>query len=321
MRINSYSLHLSSAYESAQSSLTRVTQKGEMIHTLSQNLDEQKLSLAAQGMVQTLEGGIDVALSTSLFYKERYTVERLVHQSAIDPLVLNLHGSLADVEMGKTFFFDLNNDGKKEAMALLKEGNGFLALDANANGIIDNGSELFGTKSGDGFADLAVYDEDKNGVIDENDVVFTKLRIWQKSALNDELISLSSAHVGALLLDNVASLFHYQEEGLKHASVQKSGVALFEDGRAGWMSHVDFYVNEEVTSRETPQNMPAPVSFPLQKTSSTTSNTHEALIGMLEKRLHILETKLSKTHHKEQKQALHLQILTLSQQIALLEIG
>lgn len=42
-----------------------------------------------------------------------------------------------------------------------------LSLDQNGNGEIDNGTELFGTKSGDGFADLARYDLDYNGWIDE----------------------------------------------------------------------------------------------------------------------------------------------------------
>ncbi len=39
---------------------------------------------------------------------------------------------------------------------------------------INDGSELFGTSSGDGFKDLATYDEDENGWIDENDSIFSK---------------------------------------------------------------------------------------------------------------------------------------------------
>lgn len=56
-------------------------------------------------------------------------------------------------------------------------GSGFLALDRNQNGVVDDGSELFGTQSGDGFAHLALYDQDSNGWIDANDPVFDKLRI------------------------------------------------------------------------------------------------------------------------------------------------
>ena len=55
---------------------------------------------------------------------------------------------------------------------MLGSGSGFLALDKNGNGKIDDGSELFGTKSGDGFADLAEYDSDGNGWIDEKGRVY-----------------------------------------------------------------------------------------------------------------------------------------------------
>jgi len=325
MHVNAYSLSFTSAYESSQNTLTRVTQKGEMVHTLSSNHDIQHLSLSAQATVQTQHESVDIALSSSLFHEERYTLESLVHQSAIDPLVINLQGELPSVEDVKTFSFDLNNDGKKEAIALLKSGNGFLALDANENGKIDNGSELFGTSSGNGFADLAQYDDDKNGVIDENDAVFDQLQIWQKSALDEGLISLKQARVGALLLENVSSLFEYKHEGIMNAGLRNSGLALFDDGRASWVSHIDFYVTQDETL-STPQSKrelssPTPRNFSLPQTHTTAANTHEALVEMLEKRLHMLESKLSKTHNKEQKQALNLQILTLSQQIAILEIG
>ena len=121
----------------------------------------------------------------------------------------------------------MNSDGKKEMISLLGSGNGFLAIDKNNNGIIDDGSELFGTKSGDGFADLALFDDDRNGVIDENDSVFEKLLVWHKSALDEGILTLKQARVGALLLDNVASMFHYKNEGESNEKKKKSGVVLF----------------------------------------------------------------------------------------------
>mgnify|MGYP000465316364 CR=1 FL=1 len=52
---------------------------------------------------------------------------------------------------------------------MLQGGSGYLALNKNGDGVINDGSELFGTASGDGFYDLSMYDEDGNGWIDEND--------------------------------------------------------------------------------------------------------------------------------------------------------
>ena len=76
----------------------------------------------------------------------------------------------------QTFYFDLDADGEEEEISMLK-GSGYLALDKNEDGIINDGSELFGTGNGDGFADLARYDEDGNGWIDENDSILSLIHI------------------------------------------------------------------------------------------------------------------------------------------------
>lgn len=96
-----------------------------------------------------------------------------------DPLMINLDANIGSVSDQK-FFFDLDSDGKEEQISFAGKGSGFLALDKNGDGKINDGSELFGTSSGDGFKDLAEYDEDKNGWIDENDSIFSKLKVWTK---------------------------------------------------------------------------------------------------------------------------------------------
>lgn len=71
--------------------------------------------------------------------------------------------------------------------SFLKEENiYFLAVDKNENRIVDNGSELLGDVNGfeDGFLNLAIYDENKDKVIDEKDAVFKKLILWKDSNHN-----------------------------------------------------------------------------------------------------------------------------------------
>ena len=117
-----------------------------------------------------------------------------------------------------------------------------MALDKNEDGKIGDGSELFGTKSGDGFKDLAEYDEDKNGWIDENDSVYNKLKVWTKdSEGNDKLLNLKEADVGAIYLGNVNTEFNYKYmAGETDAVLRKTGIYLKEStGAAGTVAHVD----------------------------------------------------------------------------------
>lgn len=65
----------------------------------------------------------------------------------------------------------------------------WLVLDRNGDGLINDGSEMFGNAtpqpqpadgtSRNGFLALAQYDDDRNGSIDEHDQIFSELRLWQ----------------------------------------------------------------------------------------------------------------------------------------------
>src|SRR5690606_22817344 len=135
-------------------------------------------------------------------YTESVSVSvRAGDQRLKDPLVLDFGGpaaALSDVR----FDFDLDGDGRKEQLPLLR-GSGFLAFDRNANGRIDDGRELFGPASGDGFAELAQLD-DGNGWIDEADAAWSQLRLWSPDADGKgRLQTLNEAGVGAFYLGRV----------------------------------------------------------------------------------------------------------------------
>ena len=103
---------------------------------------------------------------------------------------------------------------------------------------------MFGVKSGDGFKDLAEYDTDGNGWIDENDEVFDKLKVWSKTEDGkDELKSLKESGVGAIFLGAENTEFTIEgEDGVLDGKVRKTGIFLKEDGTAGTIQHVDLAI-------------------------------------------------------------------------------
>ncbi len=200
----------------------------------------------AKGVVNTKDGrqidfGIDISMSRSFEQYVRETgVCETLNARLTDPLVINLDNCAADISDQK-FLFDIDADGDMDNISMLGKGSGFLALDQNEDGIINDGSELFGTKTGDGFADLSKYDSDGNGWIDEADEVFDKLSIM---CFNEDgstsLYKLKDKDVGAIYLGSKDTEFSVtNQENILNAKVRKTGLFLYESGAAGSIQHVD----------------------------------------------------------------------------------
>ena len=197
------------------------------------------------GVAKTADGreiNFGVTLEMSSAFCAQYNSMSQEDYVVTDPLVINLDTNVASVTEQK-FMFDLDADGTQDEISFVGKGSGFLTLDKNQDGIINDGSELFGTANGDGFADLAAYDSDKNGWIDENDNIFRQLQIWTKDEEgNDKLYSLKEAGVGALYLGNADTEFTLRsnENMLKtNGIIRKTGIYLKENGEVSTLQHVD----------------------------------------------------------------------------------
>jgi hypothetical protein len=138
-----------------------------------------------------------------------------------DPMILDLDGDGLDLTSSADGVdFDMNGDGAGERVAWTAAGSddAWLVLDRNANGVIDDGTELFGnitdqpqSDSPHGFVALAVFDGaavggNGNDLIDAGDAVWSRLRLWTDADHNGkaesaELQPLSAAGVTALELD------------------------------------------------------------------------------------------------------------------------
>lgn len=211
--------------------------------------EEEVTAFSSTGFVKTADGreiafNVNVEMSRSFEqYIEKNTSEEVVLQ---DPLVINLDSAPANIS-DQTFFFDLDADGEKEEISQLGKGSGFLALDKNGDGVINDGSELFGAMTGNGFEELAKYDDDGNGWIDEADAIYSKLKVWTKDENGkDVLLSLKEADLGAIYLNNVSTEFSVNdtETNQRNAQVRNTGVYLKESGGAGSIQQIDFAVRK-----------------------------------------------------------------------------
>jgi hypothetical protein len=157
------------------------------------------------------------------------------------PIVVDVSGNgveLTDAEHG--VLFDIAATGTPKHLAWTEPGSddAWLALDRNANGRIDNGSELFGNFTPqpippaglerNGFLALAEYDKTINGGNDDGfitnqDSVFALLRLWQDANHNgisepSELkaltaVGLTSIELGykeSRKLDDYGNSFRYR---------------------------------------------------------------------------------------------------------------
>jgi hypothetical protein len=150
------------------------------------------LRITDAGDAQVTNGNLDVAINDR------------THYNLVSPIAIDLNGDgikTVGIEQGVTF--DMLNSGQKVTTGWISGDDGLLAIDHNGNGKIDSRHELFGGSVGDGFAKLASFDSNKDGVVDGKDNNFSSLKIWQDVNVNgitdaSELMSLATAGIGSV---------------------------------------------------------------------------------------------------------------------------
>lgn len=219
----------------AQARQMRAAPQLMLVHTR----EEESCSFSASGNICLADGstrqfevGYELARSeesTTLSYGT----------GLMDPLVLDFDaptGALGPHSVN----FDLDADGRTERMRMPDASAALLFHDRNGNGVADDGSELFGPTSGNGFAELARLDDDGNRWIDAADAAWADLRLWSIDADGTERVrTLAEAGIGALATAWEDTPYTIKENGKVLGQVRGSSVWLGEESGAGIVRQID----------------------------------------------------------------------------------
>lgn len=174
-------------------------------------------------------------------------------QRKTSPLVIDLgFNGIETIAVNRGIYFDLDNNGFAENTAWVRYTDGLLALDLNNNGLIDNGSELFGNhfvlkngnKASNGFEALKEFDDDGNLMIDQFDEVWERLKIWQDLnrdgiTQENELKNLNQTDIQSINLDYLEKE-DIDQNGNDH---RQQSTVQWNNGKTGDISDVWFNVN------------------------------------------------------------------------------
>lgn len=215
-----------------------------LIYSRSETLVEKsRVTFSAQGIVKTADGreislDLNFNIDQEIYQHSSFNL-RAGDALVKDPLVINFAGDVASFS-NKTMDFDIDFDGDLDTIQMLSANNGYLALDKNQNGTIDDGRELFGPQTDEGYEELAQYDEDKNGWIDENDSIFDHLKIWyHEEDGSSRLAALTDKNVGAIYLGSASTKMSLYSSAGFAGELRKSGLVLLENGESRIMQELD----------------------------------------------------------------------------------
>ncbi|WP_107820362.1 calcium-binding protein [Neisseria sicca] len=195
---------------------------------------------------------LDKLEDSKIFDDYKNPVNRDGKYHIYDPLILDLDGDGIETVSHNGYkgaLFDHDGDGIRTASGWVASDDGLLVVDRNGDGIINDGKELFGdssvlkdgTKAAHGYAALAEYDSNGDGVVDAKDADFDKLRVWRDLnqdgvSQKEELFTLEEVGVQSLNVayqdtnQNLGNGNRLAQEGSytgKDGNVRKMGDLLF----------------------------------------------------------------------------------------------
>lgn len=197
----------------------------------------EAVSAAFSGSVELEDGSsFGWSMEFDMSYEE-FSYSQRTEQPMKDPLIMSFNGRPVELS-GQSSAFNLAENATR--IQQLAQGQYYLAKDSNSNGTVDSGKELFGPESGKGFAELASYDEDLNGLIDARDSIWQNLWLWRPE--QQGLFSLKDMGVAALSVDSIATPFNLRYNNEVQGRLERSSVFITEDKQVGLLQQIDLKV-------------------------------------------------------------------------------
>jgi hypothetical protein len=196
---------LDPVFNEAMNSISQAMQENPLCddYTPTSSDDEIMFAQAQTDYSNALQIGVadEFALAAVKIFK-------VVPCNVSDPIIIDLNNNgrfdVTSVENGVNF----SMFGKRTTAVSWLSGDGFLFVDRNSNGIVDNGTEFFGTSTeySGGFAHLATMDTNKDGVVSVKDKGFGDLYVWADTnydgkCTTEEVTPLTETKVVSIPLD------------------------------------------------------------------------------------------------------------------------
>ena len=218
-------------------------QQGDLVSVEQWHSREQSLAYQVQGSFNINDNEIALNYEYSIASEQTsYSKLTMSAEALKDPIIVQYgNQGLGEIE-GQTEF-NINQDNTLDNLPIFSGDVGYLVFDKNNNQKADDGTELFGPETGQGFVELAQLDSNKNGFIDDEDEHFEQLYIWQPSndnGITEQWLTLKEAEIQAISLSAINTPFDfYDDQEEIQAQLRQSSFAISESGQGRGVHQVD----------------------------------------------------------------------------------
>ena len=207
--------------------------------------ESERVSYQPRGIIQTADGRM-ISVDISMFMSYEFAAYMSISielTRAVDPLILNYGGTAASM-LDEKFDFDLTLDRTSEQVSVPGEDSGLLVASRYGDWKAGDGSVLSEQNAVNTLDGLRTYDSVRNGWVDGNDDIFSKLRIRSSDKDgNDQVFTLENTSAGvASPVDNNARFSFQNIHNNSNGIMRSASLFLKDNSSATTVSYLDMTI-------------------------------------------------------------------------------